>query len=368
MRQVYISGAGLTPFGRHDGRDSLSLMSCAAREALSEAGVSRGEVNGLITGYSTTLPHLMLATLFSEHFGLRPAYANALQMGGATGAAQIMLGALLIASGQCETVLVVAGENRLTHVGGRDQAIKTLAQVGHADHEVPFGATIPGYYALLARDYLTRTGAETADLAALAVLMRSHARATPGAHLTEPLSLEQALSAREIASPLRLTDCCPISDGAAALVLSAKPGPVRLAGAGQAHHHQHVSVADLDNMGGAVASARAFAQSGIGAQDVDILGIYDSFTITLALLLEDCGFAPRGQAGQMAAAGAFSEGGRHLNPHGGLLSYGHCGVAGGLAHLISVSRAMAAGRARRGYVHADGGVLSAHVGLVLMAE
>lgn len=378
-RPAYVSGVGLTPFGRHDGLDTLDLMALAARRALADGGLARAQVDGLVTGYSTAMPHLMLATLFAEHFGLQPGYAQAVQMGGATGAGMVMLAALLVGSGQCDTVLVVAGENRLTTQGGRDQAIRTLAQVGEARHEVPFGATIPGYYAMLASHYLAQGHATAADLSAIAVHMRDHARRTPGAHVTAPLDLAGAMAARPVAEPLRLSDCCPISDGAAALIVSARPaeqGAVRIAGAGQAHRHQHVSAADLAGFGAAEAADRAFAQAGTARGAVEILGIYDSFTITLALLLEETGFAPAGGAGRQIAAGAHADDALPLNTHGGLLSYGHPGVAGGMAHVVELTRQMqrragarqVPGPARTGYVHADGGVLSAHVGLVLAAD
>ncbi len=380
MKHAFVAGVGLTAFGRCEGEDTLDLMSRAACNALDDADLERHRVDGLLTGYSTAMPHLMLATLFSEHFGLRPSYANALQLGGATGAALIMLAKLLVQSGQCENVLVVAGENRLTNVGGRDQAIQTLAQVGHARQEVPFGAMIPGYYALLAGQYLHQTEATEEDLAEIAVYMRRQAARTEGAHITLPLSLDEALASRPIATPLRLADCCPISDGAAAFVISAQPsehGAVRISGAGQAHHHQHISIAtDSKNYGAADAAGRAFAEAGVERGDVEILGIYDSFTVTLAILLEETGFAPRGQAGRQIAQGAHEGNALPLNTHGGLLSYGHPGVAGGMAHMAEVTRQMqrrAGARqvpspARTGYVHADGGVLSAHVGLVLETD
>lgn len=380
MRPAFMTGVGLTAFGRHEGLDTLDLMTLAARQALSDAGLARGQIDGVVTGYSTTMPHLMLATLFCEHFGLSPSYANALQLGGATGAALVMQAKLLVQSGQCERVLVVAGENRLTNEGGRDQAIQTLAQVGHAHQEVPFGAMIPGYYALLAGQYLARTGASTTDLAQIAVYMRRQAQATPGAHLTASLTLEEAMASRPIATPLRMADCCPISDGAAAFVVSATPsehGAVRIAGAGQAHKHQHISSAvDWLNFGAADAADRAFAEAGMTRGSIEMLGIYDSFTVTLAMLLEETGFAPRGGAGRQIASGFHDGPDQPLNTHGGLLGYGHPGVAGGMAHLAEVTRQLqrragtrqTPGPARSAYVHADGGVLSAHVGLVLATD
>lgn len=376
MRPVYIEGVGLTPFGRLPGEDSLALMAKAGALALSDAGLERAQIDGLVTGYSTVMPHLMLSTLFAEYFGLTPSWAGALQLGGATGAAMVMLARSLVGSGQCERVLVVAGENRLSFEGGRDQAIRTLAQVGHARQEVPFGATIPGYYGLLASHYLATSGATPDDLAAFALHMRSEAASTAGAHLQSPLSLDDVRRSRVIADPLRLADCCPISDGAAALVISAQPGPhgaLALTGAGQAHRHQHVSAADLGATGAGEAAARALQMAGLSPDQIGLLGIYDSFTVTAAILMEEAGFCAPGTSGRQVAEGAFARDLRPLNSHGGLLSYGHCGVAGGMAHLVEMTRQMqrragprqSAAPCRTGYLHADGGVLSAHVGLVL---
>ena len=110
----FISGVGLTAFGRHEGRSTLDLMSEAAEAALSDAGLKRRDIDGLLTGYSTTMPHLMLATVFAEHFGILPSYAHAIQVGGATGLAMAMLAHELVEAGVAKTILVVAGENRLT--------------------------------------------------------------------------------------------------------------------------------------------------------------------------------------------------------------------------------------------------------------
>jgi len=381
MSRAWVAGLGCTAFGRHEGLDSLDLMAAAAGEALADGGRERGEIDGLLTGYSTALPHLMLATLFAEHFGLQPHYCHAIQLGGATGGALVMLARLLVESGQCRNVLVVAGENRLTNAGGRDSAVQTLAQVGHADFEVPYGATVPAYYGLLASAYMAAHGLGEADLAELAVLMRRRAARHPGAQLREPISLEAVLASRPIATPLKLLDCCPISDGAAAVLVSAekeRSKAVRIAGAGQAHTHQHISAApSLTAFGGAVAAARALDQAGLPLDRVQVAGVYDSFTVTLAILLEEIGLAPRGGAGAAAREGRFEpDGALPLNTHGGLLSYGHPGVAGGLAHLVEVARQMGGEAGERqlarvpevGFVHGDGGVLSSHVSLVLTRE
>ena len=355
---------------------TLDLMSDAASAALADAGLRRDEVDGLITGYSTTLPHLMLSTVFAEHFGLTPCYAHGIQLGGATGFATVMLAHELVAAGVLRNVLVVAGENRMTGQS-RDAAIQTLAQVGHPRYEVPLGPTIPAYYALVASRYMHETGTAAADLAELAVLMRSHAALHPGAQFRDAIGVADVLASKPIAAPLRILDCCPVSDGGAAVVVSRDRtggAGVRIIGCGQAHTHQHVSAApSLTSFGTATAASRAGLGTRVALADIRYAAIYDSFTITLAILLEELGLAPRGGAGALAREGHFGrDGAMPLNTHGGLLSYGHCGVGGAMAHLVETQLQMT-GRAGPRQVkdasvallHGDGGVLSSHVTLLL---
>jgi acetyl-CoA acetyltransferase len=254
-----------------------------------------------------------------------------------------------------------------------------LAQVGHHDYEVPFGPTIPAYYALVASRYMHVHGVSELDLAEFAVLMRRHAALHPGAHLREPITVADVLGSRPIAAPLKVLDCCPVSDGAVALLVSAESvgARIRIAGAAQAHPHQHVSAAaDLADFGLGECAGRALGEARATRDEVDLLAIYDSFTITLLVLLEETGFAPRGKAAALARDGVFGRDGRWpLNPHGGLLSFGHSGVAGGLAHIVEACRQLrgeAGARQLRSphlaFVHGDGGVMSSHVSLVLRRE
>jgi len=372
----WITGVGLTAFGRAEGAGTLDLMSAAATAALADAQLARSDIDGLICGYSTTLPHLMLSTVFAEHFGLKPTYAHAVQLGGATGFAMVMLAHLLVRAGAARHILVVAGENRLSGQT-RDMAVQTLAQVGHPLYEVPLGPTIPAYYGLVASAYMARFGVREEDLAALAVLMRHHAGAHPGAQFRTPISLAEVMASKPIASPLKFLDCCPVSDGGAAFVISrddTSGAGVRVIGSAQAHTHQHVSAApSLTAFGAGDSVARALADAQVGLADMRYAGIYDSFTITLAILLEEIGLAPRGQAGALARDGHFGlTGAMPLNTHGGLLSYGHCGVGGAMAHLVEACLQMRGLAGPRqvpppplALLHGDGGVLSSHVTLVL---
>ena len=372
----YIAGVGLTRFGALPQSTTLGVMSEAAAAALEDAGLERGDIDGVICGYSTAMPHLMLSAVFGEHFGLKPAYAHALQLGGATGFAMVMAAHLAVLAGAARRVLVVAGENRLTGAG-RDASISTLAQIGHPLYEVPLGPTVPSYYALLASRYLYEHDIGERDLAELAVLMRTHAAAHPGAHFREPISVEDVLRSRPVSTPLKLLDCCPVSDGGAAVVVTSEPlgeHCVAIRGAGQAHRHQHVSaMATLTASGAGRSSAAALSAAGVRIQDIGYLAVYDSFTVTLALLLEEIGFAPPGRAGALARDGSFSPGGRMpLNTHGRLLSFGHCGVAGAMVHLVEAHLQLTGRAANRqlagpalALAHGDGGVLSSHVTLVL---
>jgi acetyl-CoA acetyltransferase len=351
----YITGVGLTSFGKHEGSTSLSLMSQAAALAIADAGLKRAEIDGVLCGYSTVSPHIMLATVFAEHFGIRPSYAHAVQVGGATGLAMTMLAHHLVDAGVVRHMLVVSGENRLTGQS-RDASIAALAQVGHPDYEVPLGPTIPAYYGLVASRYMHEYG---------------------GAQFQVPITVADVMASKPVALPLKLLDCCPVSDGGAAFVISREPtGSARICvrGCAQAHTHQHVTAAPaLSELGAEISIAKAKAAAGVAISDVRYAAVYDSFTITLAMLLEDLGLAKRGEAAALARSGHFGrDGDLPLNTHGGLLSYGHCGVGGAMAHLVETHLQMT-GRAGKRQVrdaslallHGDGGVLSSHVSMFL---
>ena len=372
----YITGVGLTSFGRHEGSSTLDLMSRAAALAIADAGLKRSEIDGVLCGYSTVQPHIMLATVFAEHFGIKPSYAHAVQVGGATGLAMTMLAHTLVEAGIARHVLVVGGENRLTGQS-RDASIQALAQVGHPVYEVPLGPTIPAYYGLVASRYMHEYGVTQEDLAEFAVLMRDHAITHPGAQFHEKISVADVMASKPVALPLKLLDCCPVSDGGAAFVISRErtgEAGVRIVGCAQAHTHQHVTAAPaLSELGAEIAIARAKTASGVAISDVRYAAIYDSFTITLAMLLEDLGLANRGEAAARVRGGYFGrDGAMPLNTHGGLLSYGHCGVGGAMAHVVETHLQMT-GRAESRQVrdasiallHGDGGVLSSHVSMFL---
>lgn len=377
---AFITGAYDTEVGELPNSSCMGLHAQAAMGAVADAGLRLSDIDGVLCAYSFTQPHLMLASVFCEYLGIHPGYCTAIQAGGASAAIMIMHAAALVASGQCQHVLVVTGDNRLTGMS-RDGAVAALSEVGHPQFERPFGICVPAAYALVAQRYMHDFGVTSEQLAAIAVEHRRHAGRHPKAHRREPITIEQVLNSKVIASPLRILDCCLISDGGAALVVSSRAAaadtkgkPVEILGAGQGHTHEHIVAApSLTDFGCKASSAAAFGRAGVTASDIDVAQIYDSFTITLLVELESIGFFERGEAGPAALRGELGLGGRlPCNTHGGLMSYGHSGAAGGMFHAVEAvhqlrgrADARQVADAKLAFVHGDGGILSAHCSLVL---
>lgn len=378
---AYITGACDTQVGELPHSSCMGLHAEAAFGAIRDAGLEPEDIDGVLCAYSFTEPHLMLGSVFCEYTGIHPNFCTAIQAGGASACIMIMQAAALVSSGQCNHVLVVAGDNRLTGLS-RDGAVAALSEVGHPQFERPFGISVPASYALVAQRYMHDFNVTEEHLAAIAVEQRRHAGRHPKAHKRDPISIDDVLNSREICSPLRLLDCCLISDGGAALVISRRPPnsgrqqTIEILGAGQGHTHEHIVAApSLSDFGCKASSARAFATSGVTPADIDVALIYDSFTITLLVELESIGFFERGEAGPAALRGELGLGGSlPCNTHGGLLSYGHSGAAGGMFHAVEAVHQLRGDaldrqvdRARLAFVHGDGGILSAHCSLVLGA-
>lgn len=374
-----IAGVADTRVGRLPEHNCMSLHSEVSRKALADAHLLPSDIDGVLAAFSFTQPHLMLASVFCEYMGLKPSFVTAVQSGGATACTAVAMAAALVDSGMCKNVLVVTGDNRLTGLppGG---AAAMLAQVGHPQFEQPFGISIPAAYALVAQRYLHEYGATEEQLATIAVTQRAYASLHPHAHMRERITVADVMASRMISSPLKLLDCCLVSDGAAAVIVSKGEGldrsaaRIELRGIGQAHTHEHISAApSLLDFGCKQSARQAFGRAGIGPGDIDVAEIYDSFTITLAVELESMGFFERGQAGIAAANGALGPAGNlPCNTHGGLLSYGHSGAAGGMFHVVEAVRQLrcdALGHQvqspEHAFVHGDGGVLSAHCSLIL---
>lgn len=379
MVRATITGVADTAMGELVGSTALGLHAQAANDALADAGLTSADIDGVLCAYSLTVPHMMLSSVFSEYYGIKPSFNAAINAGGATACIMLANAVAVVESGMCRHVLCLTGDNRLSGMT-RDGAVAALAGVGHPQLEQPYGMSVPAAYALVAQAYMHEYGVSRDELSAFSVNARTHAGNHPKAYKRDPITVEDVANSRVIASPLRLLDCCLITDGAAGIIVSAADAaadtrkPVTVLGTGQGHTHEHVMAApSLTEFGCKQSSMQAFARAGVQASDIDVAEIYDSFTITLLIELESIGFFAKGEAGPAALQGALALGGAlPCNTHGGLMSYGHSGAAGGAFHIVEAVHQLRGEADKRqvvdaelAFVHGDGGILSAHCSLVL---
>ena len=376
-----IVGVGESAVGRVPGRSALELMSDATVQALADAGLERDAIDGVISLPCATESWMMPAAVVARALGLDPGYVSTADLAGAGGTAMIDQAARVIATGGAEAVLVVAGQPLLSGFS-REGAVSRMAQTAaHPVAEAPAGVPVPGLYALLAARHMHLYGTTREQMAAVAVTTRAHAALNDNAHFRAPITIADVLSAKPIASPLTLLDCAPVSDGAAALIVvsperarTLKPRPAFVLGSGYGLSHTYLTDADDPLTTGAQRSGgTAFAAAGLGPADMDFAQLYDCFTITVLIELEDLGFCPRGEAGAFVAAGGLSRtGALPANTGGGLLSGGHPGLPAGLFPIVEGARqimgqagARQLPRAELGFVHGNGGVIGMHCSLVL---
>jgi acetyl-CoA acetyltransferase len=381
--EVAIAGVGETGLGRSEGVGAMRLHAEAARLALEDAGLTKNDVDGVLTCNSYTEPYRQHSIVFAEYMGIQPRYTATLLVGGASHAAMVIHGAAAIAAGLCETVLIASADCTLTGMppGG---GVSKMAGWGHPGFDNPYGPLMPSFYALVAQRHMHEFGTTEEQLAQVAVTTRHHATLHPDAMMREPLTLEQCLGARMIASPLRKFDCALVSDGGGALVLTSterartlRRPPVAILGMAEGHTHEHLSQApDLLRSGAAMSGPAALEMAGLRAQDIDVAEIYDCFTISVIALLEDLGFCAKGEGGPFVADGNIGLDGRlPVNTHGGLLSHAHPGPPGGIFHLIEGVRQLRGecgerqvANAETSLVHSMGGAMSTHATVVLGKE
>lgn len=378
--KIAIVGVGESDIGRVPNMTGLGLNAQAAKRALDDAGLVPSDLDGVLTAYSFTEPYFMLGSVICEYLGLKPRFNASVVVGGASPGVMLKHAAEAIATGQAEAILVCAGENRATGQS-RDAAVAALTAVGHPYFEQPYGTSIPGFYAMIAQRHMHEYGTTREQLASVAVNTREHALLHPNAHMKTALTLEQVLSAKPIADPLGMLDCCLISDaGGAFIVTSAERArdvrskPVYLQGIGEFHTHEHLMCApSLTEFGAAESGRIAYEMAGLGPRDIDLAELYDCFTIVPIIELEELGFCAPGEGGAFFAEGHAHIGGNlPVNTHGGMLSHAHAGAAGGLFGIVEAVRQLRGGLGPRqvegaevALVHNEGGVLSSHCTLIL---
>ena len=355
MASVWISGAGMTPFGRRT-QSLPDLMADAARAALTASGI---EVPDAIV-VATMNPEEFLgegnfASRIATHLGF--AYVPAIRVETATssGAAAIFAGFTAVASGTARAVLVVGGE-RMTHLP--TPRVSEIIGRSIDPYERSYGATMPALAGLITRALMARSGLSAREISQVAVKNHANAVRNPYAHFRAPVALAAVMASRLVADPLRLFHCCPISDGAAALVLTASRAAVRIAGIGQGtdalavRHRQ-----ELTSFRATQAAAKAaFAMAGFGADRVEVAEVHDAFAPFELIALEDTGLFPPGAAGRATLDGETALGGRlPVNPSGGLKARGHPLGATGIAQVVELVWQLTGQAADR--------QVSAHVGL-----
>ena len=378
-----IVGAADTAVGKVPDSSATELCVDAALRALADAGIGKDEVDGLLTCQSMAEPHMYHAEMIAEYLQIFPKYCVTANAGGGTTFSMLRNAAAAIAAGVCETVLISMADSLRSGLT-RDQAMAMQSATGHPQFEIPYGPTVPAYYALLARAHMDRFGTTSEQLAAVAVSARNYASQRPGAQMTEAITVSDVLESRMIADPLHLLDCSLVSDGGAAVILTSagnagnfRTKPVYVLGMGEGHSHEHISQAsDLTTSAAVQSGHEAYAMAGLTPADINLAQIYDCFTPVVLIELEDLGFCKKGEGGAFVESGASAvDGDLPMNTNGGLLSYCHPGNPGsmfGLTEAVYQLRGESGPRqisgAETALVHGQGGIMSSHATLILGQE
>ena len=359
---------------------TLGIQLEAIRLALEDAGLKPGDVDGLLAIQPNNDPRRSFALAVSQAAGIRPSYATDLALGGATPAAMVAHAVMAILTGFCSTVVCVLGHKQAT---GRLEPRRGRLRDGLEDFEEPFGLIgAPAIHATVAARHIYEYGTTSEQMAAVAVAMRRHASMNSSATMRAPITVADVLESRWIVKPFHLLDCCLVSDGGGAVVVTSSERardlprpPVYIWGFGEGHTAGPLESPTLTTLGGKAASAGAYRMAGVEPADINFAEIYDCFTAIVIVTLEDYGFCPKGEGGRWVEGGRIEIGGElPVNTHGGLLSQGH---VEGMLHITeavkqlrghSVEPERQVKRASLGIVSGHGANLSAHATLILGRE
>ena len=374
---VAIVGAAESDLGS-TGRSILGLQTQAVTRALADAGLTLADVDGI----ATTGVSRFSATQLADHFGIVPTWTDSTFAGGSAFEMFVARAAQAIRDGQASVVVISFASNQRSARSRRLGGVFD-AWVPEAQFEEPYDPLYPSsYYAMAAQAYLHRYGGTREQLAEVAIAAREWALLNPAAFRYEagPLTVADVVDAPMVSSPLTVADCCLVTDGGGAVVLTSlerardlRRTPVEVLGYGErTTNTSFTTVDDLAVSGAVGAGADAFARAGITVSDVDVLEVYDSFTITAALSIEGLGFCGRGEVLDFIADGRIRPGGAlPLNTNGGGLSYCHPGQYGVLLLVEAVRQLRGECGARQvadaevAVAHGTGGILSTHATVVL---
>ena len=367
-----IAGAATFGIGECPGYSALEMTARAGLLALQDAGLGLADVDGLFT----CLPQDLLGGLaVAEYLGVPARFVDNNRTGGSSFLNHLMTACFMISAGYMKTALICYGSNQKSAAGRLVSALRGSV------YEAPHGARMPvAGYALAASRHMHLYGTTREQLGAVALAARDWARLNPEAFRREEMVLDDYMSSRMISTPLSVADCCLVTDGAAAIVVTAldrardlAQRPVAVLGAGAETTHKEIaSMPDLCTTGARLSGQRAYAAAGYGPGDMDMVQLYDAFTINTVLFLEDLGFCPKGEGGRFVADGAIAPGGAlAVNTNGGGLSCVHPGMYG-LFTLVEAARqirgqagARQLGKADLAICHGNGGVLSSQTSVIL---
>lgn len=392
-------GLGELPPRRYTGEASiLDLLSTVAHDAIEDAGFKKTDIDGLIVHPIGGLPGFVPATV-AEYLGLQPSFAEVVDLGGATGAGMVWRAAAAIQAGMCTSCLCLTGTRRRGPLPKRPVDRPSGEQVPRAprsimpkrdrspqaEFDMPYGMLGANVgYAMIANRYTHEYGLTDEQRAKVAVDQRKNANHNPAAIFhDQTLTVADVLGSEMICEPLHMLEIVMPSAGAAAVLVTtadravdARQPPAWLLGAGESVTHSSFAQAPaLDATGIGRAARAAFAQAGIQPQDVGLASLYDCYTIMVLLTLEEAGFCARGEAGAFVQSHDLTYAGDFpMNTHGGQLSFGQPGMAGGMSHVTEAIRQIQGRCGERqisglelAYAHGNGGIIAEQAGLVFGA-
>ncbi len=375
--RIAIVGVAESDYGRVPNMTELQLHAQAIQRALEDSGLRKSEIDGVFSSSDTLIePTVML----SEYLQLFPRYTDTTSIGGASFEAHLNHAVAAIRTGKCEVALITYASNELSSRGRMLGTGEWQTAIPEATYEAPYGNTLVGAYAMAARRHMHLYGTTAEQLAEIAVVARRHAGLNPLAMYRKPITVQDVLDSRMIADPLHLLDCCVVSDGGGAVLVTTeerardlKQMPVFVLGSSEGHTHTHISqMPDLTVTAAAVTGPRAFDEAGVRPDQIDVAMIYDSFTITVLLLLEDLGFCRKGEGGAFVQNGRIALGGQlPINTDGGGLSSNHPGMRG-IFLIIEATRQLRGQcgprqvkDAKLAVAHGSGGLLSSQATTIL---
>ena len=370
-QKIGVVGIGHTKFGKRPDVTLRELAHEAVKPALDDAGIGTKDVDAVVVGVAVEefACQISPAALISDYVGVENKPVFRVEAACATGSAAVQSGWSLIKAGRADVVLVIGAET-MTHAGTL-RATELMARAGDTRWEYPLGVTFPGFYALMATAHMEKFGTTREQLSRIAVKNHAYGAMNPYAHLRKEITLEEAVDSTVVCYPLNLYDCCPISDGAAAVVLAVEAKakkmcdtPVWIEGLGTASDTAMLS--ERKTLTGLtatkIAAEKAYGMARITPNDVDVAMVHDCFTIAEIMAYEDLGFCEEGEGGKFIEEGKSYIGGKiPVNVDGGLKSKGHPLGATGVSMTVEITRQLRGEAGRRQVQGAEIG-LSHNVG------